>query len=158
MLIEVGTHVETVLIPRLKKAVFSPEWNDGTPVRCPSETESKAVSGVIKCVSLESYEDALGNLTLQRSGRQKTLLESNDEIREDYLLNYALEVESRGSQSLLNVDSFRCPDSYELRVERNGETQLVSVDLVETFNWLLGLTVKHIDVIRSIRVVDGQAK
>jgi adenine-specific DNA-methyltransferase len=66
-----------------------------------------------------------------------------------------LDVESRGSQSLLNVESFRNPDQYKLRVERNGETQLVNVDLVETFNWLLGLTVEHIDVIRGVRVVEG---
>ena len=62
---------------------------------------------------------------------------------------------SRGSQSLLNVEQFQNPDEYKLRVERDGETQLVNVDLVETFNWLLGLTVKHIDIIRGIRVVDG---
>jgi adenine-specific DNA-methyltransferase len=66
-----------------------------------------------------------------------------------------LDVESRGSQSLLNVENFRRPDRYKLKVERNGESQLVNVDLVETFNWLLGLTVKHIDVIRGVRVVDG---
>ncbi len=68
-----------------------------------------------------------------------------------------LDVESRGSQSLLNVEAFRNPYEYKLRVERNGETQLVNVDLVETFNWLLGLTVKHIDVIRGVRVVEGTA-
>ena len=66
-----------------------------------------------------------------------------------------LDIESRGSQSLLNVDGFRNPDEYKLKVEREGETQLVNVDLVETFNWLLGLTVKHIDVIRGVRVVEG---
>lgn len=70
-------------------------------------------------------------------------------------LSYMLDVESRGSQSLLNVEQFRNPDEYKLWVERNGETQLVNVDLVETFNWLLGLTVKHIDLIRGVRVVDG---
>jgi hypothetical protein len=43
----------------------------------------------------------------------------------------------------------------KLMVERNGESQFVSVDLVDTFTWLLGLTVKHIDVIRGIRVVNG---
>lgn len=61
------------------------------------------------------------------------------------------------ARSLLNVDGFRNPDEYKLRVERNGETQLVNVDLVETFNWLLGLTVKHLDVIRGVRVVEGTA-
>ena len=29
------------------------------------------------------------------------------------------------------------------------------MDLVETFNWLLGLRVKHIDTIRGFRVVQG---
>lgn len=66
-----------------------------------------------------------------------------------------LDVESRGSQSLLNVESFRKPDQYKLKVERNGETQLVNVDLIETFNWLLGLTVRHIDMIRDVRVIEG---
>jgi len=76
-------------------------------------------------------------------------------LHEQYILSYMLDVESRGSQSLLNVDGFRNPNEYKLKVERNGETQLVNVDLVETFNWLLGLTVKHIDVIRGVRVVEG---
>lgn len=85
------------------------------------------------------------------------------DMREQYTLSYMLDVESRGSQSLLNVEAFRNPDEYKLRVERDGETQLVNVDLVETFNWLLGLTVKHIDVIPikkdgpTVRVVDGTA-
>ena len=29
------------------------------------------------------------------------------------------------------------------------------MDLPETFNYLLGLTVKHIDLIRGVRVIDG---
>jgi adenine-specific DNA-methyltransferase len=57
--------------------------------------------------------------------------------------------------SLLDIEGFRKPEEYKLRIERSGETQLVNVDLVETFNWLLGLTVKHIDVIRGVRVVEG---
>lgn len=104
---------------------------------------------------IESYEDALNNLELTQSERQGTLLAEDKELREQYILSYMLDVESRGSQSLLNVQHFRNPDQYKLRVERNGETQLLNVDLVETFNWLLGLTVKHIDLIRGVRVVDG---
>lgn len=111
--------------------------------------------GLFKYIRLESYDDALNNLELKRSNQQGSLLEQDKELREQYILSYMLDVESRGSQSLLNVDSFRNPDQYKLRVERKGETQLVNVDLVETFNWLLGLTVKHIDVIQGVRVVEG---
>ncbi len=63
-----------------------------------------------------------------------------------FILSYMLDVESRGSPSLLNVEAFRSPDQYMLKVERDGETQLVNVDLMETFNWLLGLRVQHINM------------
>ncbi len=120
-----------------------------------SKASSWKGGGGFKVLSLESYEDALNNLELKRTSQQGTFLDADAEMREQYILSYMLDVESRGSQSLLNVEAFRNPDEYKLRVERNGETQLVNVDLVETFNWLLGLTVKHIDVIRGVRIVDG---
>lgn len=154
-LVEVGLHADAVLIPRLKKVIFTPDWKDGSPSRLATESEAAAVSGILKYIRLESYEDALNNLALERTSDQVDLLSNNDDLREQYLLSYMLDVESRGSQSLLNVESFRNPDAYKLKVERNGETQLVNVDLVETFNWLLGLTVKHIDHIRGVRVVEG---
>jgi adenine-specific DNA-methyltransferase len=156
LLVEMGAHFDTVLLPRLKKVTFTPEWKDGKPKRPPTEEEIERSPKIIKYLRLESYEDALNNLELRRSDQQGTLLDADAEMREQYVLSYMLDVESRGSQSLLNIDGFRNPDQYKLRVERNGETQLVNVDLVETFNWLLGLTVKHIDVIRGVRVVEGK--
>ncbi|MFZ4083733.1 MAG: site-specific DNA-methyltransferase, partial [Pirellula sp.] len=151
ILAEVGHHFDSALLPRVKKFVYSAEWKDGKPSR------TGGVSHAFKYIRLESYEDALNNLELKRSSQQELLLDADAEMREQYTLAYMLDVESRGSQSLLNVEAFRNPDEYKLRVERNGETQLVNVDLVETFNWLLGLTVKHIDVIRGVRVVEGTA-
>lgn len=51
-----------------------------------------------------------------------------------------------GSQSLLNVQAFADPAAYRLKVKRPGsdESRDVNVDLLETFNWLVGLTVQHI--------------
>ena len=149
ILVEMGDCFDTVLKPRIQKVVYSKDWNDGKPV------SRDGVSHMIKYIRLESYDDALNNLELKRTKQQGTLLDADTKLREQYILSYMLDVESRGSQSLLNVEAFRNPDEYKLRVERNGETQLVNVDLIETFNWLLGLTVKHIDVIRGVRVVDG---
>src|SRR2546423_61589 len=48
--------------------------------------------------------------------------------------------------------SASCVFSYATAADL-GETS----KLVETFNWLLGLNVKHIDVIRGVRVVEGKA-
>jgi adenine-specific DNA-methyltransferase len=57
-----------------------------------------------------------------------------------------LDVDTRGSQSLLNLQAFQDPTSYKLKVKRPGsdESCEVNVDLLETFNWLIGLTVTHI--------------
>jgi hypothetical protein len=48
--------------------------------------------------------------------------------------------------TLLNVQAFTDPTAYKLKVKRPGsdESSEVNVDLLETFNWLIGLTVKHI--------------
>jgi adenine-specific DNA-methyltransferase len=151
VLVEMGTHFASVLKPRIERVVYSRDWREGKPVK------RDGISHTFKYIRLESYEDALNNLELKRSEQQELLLDADAEMREQYTLSYMLDVESRGSQSLLNVEAFRNPDEYKLRVERNGETQLVNIDLVETFNWLLGLTVKHIDVIRGVRVVEGTA-
>ena len=144
-----GKYIDQVTIPRILKAAYSRQWKSGHPV------DRDGISFAMKMLRLESYEDALNNLEMRRTSQQGSLLEQDDDLREQYVLSYMLDVESRGSQSLLNVESFRNPDQYKLRVERNGETQLVNVDLVETFNWLLGLIVKHIDVIRGVRVIEG---
>jgi adenine-specific DNA-methyltransferase len=68
-----------------------------------------------------------------------------------------LDAESRGSASLLNVDNFVDPFNYKLRIASSsvGESRLTSVDLIETFNYLLGLKVKHIDSINGFRIVEG---
>lgn len=149
VLVEMGDYFSSVLKPRIQKVIYSRNWREGLP------RERDGISHGFKYIRLESYEDALNNLELKHTERQASLLDKDKELREQYVVSYMLDVESRGSQSLLNVKQFHNPDEYKLRVERNGETQLVNVDLVETFNWLLGLTVKHIDVIRGVRVVDG---
>jgi len=149
VLVEMASYFDTTIIPRIQRAIYSDEWKEGTPVT------RNGVSHAFKYIRLESYDDALSNLELKRTAQQGTFLDADAELREQYTLSYMLDVESRGSQSLLNIESFRNPDQYKLKVERNGEFQLVNVDLVETFNWLLGLTVKHADVIRGVRVVDG---
>ena len=149
VLVECASYFDLVLKERLQKVVYSVEWKDGKPV------SRQGVSHAFKYIRLESYEDAINNLELTRTQQQTSLLDKDDELREQYVLSYMLDVESCGSRSLLDVESFRKPDQYRLKVERNGETQLVNVDLVETFNWLLGLTVKHINLIRGVRVVEG---
>jgi adenine-specific DNA-methyltransferase len=139
ILIEMGEHFDTVLVPRLKKVIYSKDWKDGKP-----KSRNTGVSHCFKVLRLESYEDTLNNLRLHRSRAQELALESmTSEAREEYQLGYMLDLEATGSQSLLNVAAFEDPFSYTLNIATGtaGETKPVTVDLVETFNWLLGVTV-----------------
>jgi adenine-specific DNA-methyltransferase len=61
--------------------------------------------------------------------------------REDYILSYMLNTESAGSASLLNVEKLDKPFSYKMLITRNLESKERNIDLVETFNYLIGLTV-----------------
>ena len=62
ILVEMGEHFDTVLLPRLKKVTYSPEWKDGKPVRQATAEEAERSPSVMKVIRLESYEDTLNNL------------------------------------------------------------------------------------------------
>jgi len=152
VLIEMGSHFDTVLKPRIEKVVYSDKWEEGKPL-----TRDAHGSFFLKYIRLESYEDTLANIVLRRTKDQQTLLDGVEGFRESYMLRYMLDVESKDSQTLLNIDNFDDPFNYKLLVGTGsaGETKPVNVDLVETFNWLLGLKVRHIDCIEGFRVVEG---
>ncbi|MDF0605885.1 DNA methyltransferase [Neisseriaceae bacterium TC5R-5] len=142
ILIEQGEYFDAVTKSRAIKATYSSKWKDGKP------TEPKSgVSSCFKVLKLESYEDTLNNLQLRRTSAQGELLNTlPQQARDDYLLNYLLDVESRGS--LLSVEDFRKPFDYTLNiaVDSAGAFEARKIDLVETFNFLIGLRVKHIDM------------
>ena len=151
ILVEMGDYFDTVLLPRIKKVTFTPEWKDGKPKRMATQEEAERSPRIVKVIRLESYEDALNNLDLRRTKDQQSLLDTveaqrSDGLKEQYLLRYMLDVETRGSQSLLNIQAFTDPTAYKLKVKRPGsdESREVNVDLLETFNWLIGLTVRGI--------------
>ncbi len=151
ILAEVGKHFATALMPRIQKVIYSHNWKDGKPV------SREGSSHLFKYLRLESYRGYAQHLYFERTEAQQSLLDEHPALREDYLLRYMLDVETRGSASLLNMERFAEPFKYELDIATGsaGETRRTAVDLVETFNYLLGLRVSHIDTIRGIKTVQG---
>ena len=149
VLVEMGEYFDSVLKPRIQKVIYSKDWKDGKPV------SREGTSHIFKYLTLESYEDTLNNLSLKRTEVQDDLIESNAALREEYMLSYMLDFETKGSPSLLNLDSFENPFSYRLNITRDDETRPVNVDLVETFGYLLGLTVSRRYFSDGFRVVEG---
>lgn len=142
ILVEQGEYFETVTKPRAIKAVYAAQWKDGKPI-----TPETGISYCLKVIKLESYEDTLNNLQLGRTTAQGDLLNTlPQQAKDDYLLNYLLNVESR--DSLLSVEDFKKPFDYTLNValDSAGAFEPRKIDLVETFNYLIGLRVKHIDM------------
>jgi adenine-specific DNA-methyltransferase len=156
ILVEMGQYFDTDLIPRLKKAAYSTDWKEGKP-----QKRDTGISHCFKIVRLEGYEDTLNNLHLHRTPEQSAALAQGTETnRDQYLLGYFLDLESAGSKSLLSLSAFRDPFSYKLQIATSsaGETKEANVDLVETFNWLLGLKVRHIDAAKGFLTVTGEKR
>ncbi len=152
ILVEMGQYFETVTKPRIQKVIYSEDWKDGKPV------SRKGVSHTFKYLKLESYEDTLNNLELKRTDQQSQILPGTETFREDYLLRYMLDIEAK--DSLLNLKTFENPFDYKLDIASStvGETVPTKVDLVETFNYLLGLKVKTISKISGCVVVEGSTR
>lgn len=141
ILVEQGEYFSTVIKPRIQKVVYSPEWRAGR-----SLSDHGGISHCFKVLQLESYEDTLNNLRLRRSAGQDDLFATlPQQAKDHYLLHYMLDVESRGS--LLSVEDFKKPFDYTLNVsvDSAGAYEPRKIDLVETFSYLIGLRVQHID-------------
>ena len=136
ILVEMAGYFDTVLLPRIKKVAFTPEWKDGQPRRMATEEEAERGPRIIKVLRLESYEDALNNIAFDDTAGQQAMQ------FDDYLLRYMLKWETRHSETLLNVEKLSHPFSYQLHIHHDGETRVQPVDLPETFNYLLGLHVQ----------------
>jgi adenine-specific DNA-methyltransferase len=128
ILVEAEDYFDTVLIPRVKKVIFSEKWRNGKPLG------NKGVSCVLKCLRLESYEDALDNISFRSPAGQPSLQLN------DYVINYMLDFETKDSETFLNVSKLDSPFDYTL--QRHGTDEPMPVDLPETFNYLIGLNVR----------------
>ena len=130
-LVEMGDQFYSVALPRMKKVVYSAAWKDGKP-----QNRNTGISQIIKYMRLESYEDALSNIELSDNGGQLKAL-----LGEDYMIHYMVDLESRGS--LLDVEAFSNPFAYTMKITEKNECRERPVDLVETFNYLIGLNVSR---------------
>ena len=136
ILVEMGDYFDTVLLPRILKVSYTPEWKEGKPRRTATAEEAARSPRLIKVLRLESYEDALNNIDFDDGAGQPALR------FDDYLLQYMLRWETRHSETLLNVAKLDSPFAYTLRLHRDGATRTQPVDLPETFAYLLGLAVR----------------
>ncbi|MDD3267979.1 MAG: site-specific DNA-methyltransferase [Syntrophomonadaceae bacterium] len=134
ILVEMGEYFETVLKQRLQKVMYSANWRNGKP------REMDGVSHMFQYLRLEQYEDSLNNMEFEPDLLEKAQIELPLEQK----LLYLLQRSAQNSDCILNLDKFEHPFDYTLEITRYNERRPEKVDLVGTFNFLLGLTVRQI--------------
>ena len=142
ILCEMGKYFNTVTKPRIQKVIYSKEWKDGKPVN------RDGISQIFKYMSLESYEDALNNLH-----KKETQVALGQDVEEQYKLSYMMDFEY--SNSIFNLEMFKNPFDYKMNITIGNETKLVNVDLIETFNYLIGLKVSSMYKKDGFIVIEG---
>lgn len=142
ILVEMGNYFNTVTKPRMMKVIYSSDWKDGKPT-----SRTTGVSQIMKYIRLESYEDALSNVELDTA--QGDILSGL--FGDEYLVHYLFR--TGAEKSLLNIDAFRDPFAYRMKITENNEAKLRPVDLVETFNYLIGLSVARVSTVDWFRAV-----
>lgn len=128
ILVDMAEYFNSVTLARTKKTIYSNTWSNGIPQR-----RDDGVSHIMKYMRLESYEDALSNIKFEEKGGLGGM------FGDEYLINYMLDIETKGS--LLNLEAFNSPFDYEMNITEKNECHRRKVDVVETFNYLIGLTV-----------------
>jgi len=150
--IEMASYFWDYALPRVKQVLFGDRYGIS------SECAWKGGGGFAYCC-VEQYEDALENITIPATETAQAALEL---YGDDYLLKYMLDLETRGSASLLNVEMFKDPFDYKLKLQGENGRPETTVDLIETFNYLLGLDVRKLrqfeDNGRPYRAVLGDKK
>ena len=132
ILCEMGEYFDSVTKPRIQKVIYSKDWSGGKP------TSREGSSHCFKYIRLEQYEDTLNNLSIE----PVDIGRDNADFYGGYILSYMLDIETRGS--LFNMKWFRNPWNMKLRITRQNETREESIDVIETFNYLIGLNVRSI--------------
>ena len=128
ILIEKEDYFEKLLIPRIQKIMFSSKWKDGSPI------SNEGYNHIYKSIRLEQFSDCFWNIFLKEKSN------SHPDVS-DRKIKYLIDWGNREFPISLNFKIFDDPFDYKIILTENGVLQEKNVDLIETFNLLLGLTV-----------------
>lgn len=143
---EMGEYFESVTKPRIQKVIYSKDWKDGKPV------SRKGSSHCFKYIRLEQYEDTLNNL--YRTPMEGAWYE--EELGAD-TIGYVMDMQSQ--QNWMHTDWIANPFGVKMQITHGNETTEQTIDVVETFNYLLGMNVeKMLWPVEGMQVVMGTTR
>ncbi|MDO9548901.1 MAG: DNA methyltransferase, partial [Candidatus Marinimicrobia bacterium] len=131
ILVEMGEYFDTVTKPRIQKVMYTRNWKNGKP------QDMDGYSHIFQYLKLEQYEDTLNNIRFRETPEAVQAFSFRDRIQ--YLLGKG----AADSVSLMNIEKFSRPFDYTLDILKLNERQPIKIDLVTTFNYLLGIEVRR---------------
>ena len=134
ILCEMAEYFNSVTKPRIEKVIYSEDWKDGKPI------SRKGISQCFKYIRLEQYEDTLNNLQPKNQRLDFDNENGKGDFEETYFLRYMLDTETKGD--LFNLEWFKNPFAMSIKTTKDNELVDTHVDMVETFNYLIGLNVE----------------
>jgi adenine-specific DNA-methyltransferase len=140
ILVEMGEHFNTVILPRIKKVVFSGKWKDGKAVlnNGDGEGSGKGISHFAKYYQLEQYEE-----TLRRARYDDAPLLAGADAYNAYVFLRDLKL----------LEAVRL-DKAGNKVQVNLTTLYDGIDLAETLSCVTGKGIKRITQ-ESVEFQDG---
>ena len=136
ILVDMGDCIRDVVIPRLKKIAYSKKWKNGEPRFLTPDDVGPGL--FLKYHSMETFEDTLENVTFSKNSSSERSLTSNHH-------SYMFYQETRNSPIFLDVSQLSNPFDYRIKtISDTGEVVARNVDLIETFNYLLGAWVTSV--------------
>ena len=134
ILCDVNYYFDILPKPRIEKVIYSEDWKDGKPV------SRKGISQCFKYIRLEQYEDTLNNLQPKNQRLDFDNENGKGDFEETYFLRYMLDTETKGD--LFNLEWFKNPFAMSIKTTKDNELVDTHVDMVENFNYLIGLNVE----------------
>jgi adenine-specific DNA-methyltransferase len=134
LVLEATQNLETIVIPRIKKAAFSTEWLKGKPIG------AEGPGTFVRVQALEQYEDTLENLDFEPiAGDPSEILFENPAFALRYRLNQLTHDLYSG------LARFTTPFGYQLKRAAMGvEVKSCAVDLIESLAYLLGMDISRL--------------
>lgn len=149
ILIEKEQYFESIILPRIQKLIFSSAWKNGIPQSLDGNPH------IAKTLQIENFCDVFRNIVFSNEleTERKTIPSKKK------FLKYVVNLDCINPSIYLNVTEFIDPFNYYMVSSQNGVLTEVNVDLVESFNFLIGLDVQSheyiIDQNREYQIVSG---
>jgi len=140
------------VLGRMKKVLFYDPSGISKEKNIKEKYNEKTAGGFFKYHTLEQYEDALENIEFEKQNGENIEYKKQNELLyelPDYFTKYILEWETKNSNTFLNLHKMKDPFNYKLKIIENYKQKIVNVDLIETFNYLIGLNVNKYKVLED---------